>query len=46
MKTRDSLARGSQYIAAAALVLVVAMLALNTASWFSPHWAGWTAVRG
>lgn len=36
MKTRDSLARGSQHIAVAALVLVVAVLALNTASWFFP----------
>ena len=36
VKTQDSLARSSQYIAAAALVLVVAMLVLNAASWFFP----------
>ncbi|WP_370680983.1 DUF2975 domain-containing protein [Comamonas sp. GB3 AK4-5] len=36
MKSTDSLARSSQYIAAAALVLVVAMLVLNTATWFFP----------
>lgn len=36
METKDSLARNSQYIAVAAVVLVVAMLALNAASWFFP----------
>ncbi|MDR2327059.1 MAG: DUF2975 domain-containing protein [Acidovorax sp.] len=36
MKSTDSLARNSQYIAAAALLLVVAMLVLNAASWFFP----------
>lgn len=36
MSHSDRLARGSQYIAATALVLVVVMLTLNTAAWFLP----------
>ena len=36
MTSPDRLARGSQYIAAIALVLVTCMLMLNTAAWFFP----------